>query len=116
MSFLRSILSDWVGRVVFIFFFLLSAFLVTVISIEIYSEITEIDSGVVVDKAHYPDEHLWVPVYTSCGNGCSIMTVVYVYVPECWSLFYRDGEETGDVCVPKQDWDRTTEGMWWEGS
>ena len=76
----------------------------------IFTESTEIQSGTVVDKAYYPETVNLVPVYTSCGNGCSSMIVTTVVTPECYTLYLREGDETGDVCVDVRQYDQIKEG------
>lgn len=78
----------------------------------IMDEVTEPKAGIVVDKAYYPPDDLLIPVYTTCGQGCSSMIIIPVHVDECWALYLKDVDEVGDVCVGKQTWDQTAEGVW----
>ena len=102
---------DWFERTVFGVISAVLLSLVGAVTWYAVDEATEIQAGTVVDKAYYPPDDLLVPVYSSCGQGCTIMTIIPVHVPECWALYLRDGEETGDVCTSKQTWDQTAEGQ-----
>ena len=60
--------------------------------------------GTLIDKQYYPDHVDLIPMYNSCGNGCSYMTIIPVYTPPCWEIFLRNGDETGDHCIDHDVW------------
>lgn len=70
--------------------------------------------GTVVDKQFYPDHTDLIPMYYSCGNGCSSFSIVPVYTPPCWEVFLRKGDETGDHCIDQQAWNTLTLGQYYK--
>lgn len=75
----------------------------------IMEEVNGLKAGIVVDKAHYDEITTLIPV--AAGNGNFVL--VPVMQPECFALFLRDGEETGDVCVDPGAWGNVHEGDFW---
>ena len=101
---------EWMLAGLMTFLGLMVVGLLTGLGFLIFHESTEIQSGTIVDKAYYPEVTELVPMYTSCGNNCSVMTVVPVTTPECYTLYLREGDETGDVCVDVRQYNQVKEG------
>lgn len=101
--------TTWWEKLIGGFLALAFAICLTGLTVALVKEAAEITAGTVVDKAHYDEVTSLIPV--SAGNGNFVL--VPVTEPECYALFLRDGEETGDVCVDSATWGRVREGDFW---
>lgn len=70
--------------------------------------------GTVVDKQFYPDHTDLIPVYYSCGTGCTSFSIIPVYTPPCWEVFLRKNQDTGDHCIDHSEWDKLTMGQYYK--
>ncbi len=50
------------------------------------------------------------------GNPCGWLLPMPRYVPECWSLELRDGDDTGSVCVDQGTYQRVALGQRYGGT
>lgn len=66
-----------------------------------------LDHGTISDLTHEPDASFWMPTTMCTGSGSSFSCTViqtYYYIPECWHVWFVDGDDKGDDCVSERDW------------
>ncbi|MEU7570296.1 hypothetical protein [Micromonospora sp. NPDC049240] len=77
---------------------------------------SDVTSGTVVAKDHVAarDWTYWQPIYVARCDSKGVCTMqqtgvipVEMHDPECWRLALRAGNDTGEVCVDQQTWERT---------
>lgn len=69
---------------------------------------------VVDDKYYVPKfERDHEECFRSSKYGCQEGKQLRVEVPECWRLIIDEGMNSGDVCVPKDVWEKTQVGQEW---
>lgn len=76
-----------------------------------------LDHGTVTDLTHEPDASFWMPTTMCTGSGSSFnctVTQVYYYIPECWHVWFSDGQDKGDDCVTPADWRSLSIGQYFD--
>lgn len=71
------------------------------------------EEGTIVDKGHTDAYDSVIPLVVSCGNGCTLINMVPFHQDECWQIFLRNGDDTGDRCIGHDEWRHVTKGDYW---
>jgi hypothetical protein len=80
------------------------AFAVVAVAALALTACSSITEGTITDKKFFDEYTTLMPVWISCGNGCTTMVTQEIYTPPCWEFYLRNGEEVGSQCVDPRDW------------
>lgn len=74
------------------------------------------ETGTVVSKTH--EDKYFYQVFrcqSTATSGCAYLVPITIFVPECWKLELREGEENSSRCVSESTWESLNPGDYYAG-